>query len=101
MFFTYSDAKRALSASEFGEGTLDNILLDEVQCMGDETSLENCPHDPWRQHDCRSYEVAGVVCEANRGKYIVHVHVGLYLMEGLVFCVISKGCAPKTYISAA
>ncbi|XP_064629569.1 neurotrypsin-like [Lineus longissimus] len=62
----FSDAKKAVGGAQFGKG-VDNIFLDEVECVGDETSIENCPHLPWRSHDCRSHEVAGVICEANRG----------------------------------
>ena len=52
--------------SEFGAGGA-NFLLDEVECVGTESSLSECPHDPWRTHDCRPYEVAGVVCRVSKG----------------------------------
>ncbi|TSK22608.1 Neurotrypsin [Bagarius yarrelli] len=38
------------------------ILLDGVQCTGNELSLEECPHTPWGQHNCDHMEDAGVSC---------------------------------------
>eukprot|EP00095_Tigriopus_kingsejongensis_P002017 maker-scaffold419_size176504-snap-gene-0.37 protein:Tk02017 transcript:maker-scaffold419_size176504-snap-gene-0.37-mRNA-1 annotation:"hypothetical protein DAPPUDRAFT_316225" len=38
------------------------ILLDEVKCRGNESSLLDCTFDPWMTHDCRANEWAGVRC---------------------------------------
>ncbi|XP_069395150.1 neurotrypsin isoform X1 [Paralichthys olivaceus] len=37
------------------------VLLSEVQCTGNELSLEECPHN-WEQQNCDHMEVAGVTC---------------------------------------
>ncbi len=54
--------------SEFG-GDSGNFLLDEVECTGLESSIEDCSHSPWRIHDCHSYEAAGAVCIVGKGEH--------------------------------
>ena len=52
----------------FGGGNGD-ILLDNVVCRGNESSLLECSTNPIRQHNCDHSEDAGVMCE---GKYPIH-----------------------------
>lgn len=51
------------AGDRYGRGSGD-ILLDNVVCNGDESSLLNCSHNPLRQNNCdRNHsEDAGVVC---------------------------------------
>ncbi|NXC44285.1 DMBT1 protein, partial [Penelope pileata] len=54
-------ATDAVGAAQFGEGT-GEILLDEVQCQGNEAVLWQCSHDGWLITDCLHMEDAGVIC---------------------------------------
>jgi len=59
---------QAIGFSEFGEGT-GPILLDSVECNGDESSIDQCSHAGWETHDCSHYEDASVICDQGSGGY--------------------------------
>jgi len=57
----FINALQATLRASFGQGT-GTIWLDNVQCRGNETRIENCPNDGWGEHNCGHSEDAGVVC---------------------------------------
>ncbi|KFP71344.1 Deleted in malignant brain tumors 1 protein, partial [Acanthisitta chloris] len=48
-------------AAHFGVGS-GHIFLDDVQCRGDEPSLQMCRHNGWGVHNCLHVEDASVIC---------------------------------------
>ncbi|CAI9722756.1 serine protease svh-1-like isoform X3 [Octopus vulgaris] len=62
----YTGAVKAIPFSNFGPGNA-NFLLTNVECIGNETSLLDCPKSPWRQHNCKRHETASVICKLDKG----------------------------------
>uniref|UniRef100_A0A665UPM6 Neurotrypsin n=1 Tax=Echeneis naucrates TaxID=173247 RepID=A0A665UPM6_ECHNA len=52
---------KAWNLAHYGQGS-GPILLDQVQCSGNELSLEECSHNSWEMHNCDHREDAGVSC---------------------------------------
>ena len=46
---------------QFGEGS-GQILLDDVECMGNENHLSQCPHNDIGVHNCMHFQDIGVQC---------------------------------------
>ena len=59
MYFTSGAIARG--SAYFGQGS-GSILLDNVQCTGNESSIFSCSHNSIGSHDCSHSEDAGVVC---------------------------------------
>ena len=57
----FENAVVAQKFAIFGEGN-GHIWLDNVHCVGNESSIENCPHNGWNDHNCGHHEDASVVC---------------------------------------
>ncbi|XP_030834835.1 deleted in malignant brain tumors 1 protein-like [Strongylocentrotus purpuratus] len=53
------------SADKFEEGT-GNIILDNVECVGNETNIAFCQHAGYRNHNCEHYEDVCVICAGKR-----------------------------------
>ncbi|XP_078354327.1 uncharacterized protein LOC144638916 [Oculina patagonica] len=61
----YPRAVAFTTGSTFGGAKGGPILLDEVNCTGNENTLAACPHFGWGNSDCNHTEDAGVICDFN------------------------------------
>ncbi len=59
-FVILTPALRQTTDSKFG-AVQNDFSYDNVNCIGTETSLHNCPHS--NSHNCNGGEGAGVVCQ--------------------------------------
>ena len=57
----YPGANRTSHFREYPAGT-GTIWMDDVHCIGNESSLASCPFNGWAVHNCAHFEDAGVVC---------------------------------------
>ena len=68
MHFLFSGATAQRRAT-YQQGT-GPILLDQVQCYGNESSVFDCNANPIGQHDCTHSKDAGITCSAGIKKII-------------------------------
>lgn len=62
-----SDSTSAKSTwSDMYKGGSGLILFDELDCTGDEVSLEQCNHEGFYVHDCDHSEDVGVICNISK-----------------------------------
>ncbi|XP_062989333.1 deleted in malignant brain tumors 1 protein-like [Elgaria multicarinata webbii] len=69
--------------AQFGQGSGD-IHLSDVQCRGNESSLEECAHNGWGVHDCRHKEDASVICSGTSNYFPLRLVNGENRCQGRV-----------------
>ena len=77
----FRDARQATRFATHGQGS-GVIWLDNVQCFGNETRLQDCQSNGFGVHNCRHFEDAGVVCTST---YFTYMHVYAYVKVTLLY----------------
>ncbi|KAG2501279.1 hypothetical protein HYH03_001081 [Edaphochlamys debaryana] len=68
----------ALCCAPHGEAVGARMLLDEVECVGNEMRLEQCRHSDWGVHDCARQEAVSVRCSGGGDAAAALEFVGCY-----------------------
>ena len=59
----YPNASSAPRSAYFGQGS-GKIWLDDVNCLGNETSIKRCSHNGWNVNNCGHIQDASVICSS-------------------------------------
>ena len=64
----YSNASDAPKKARFGQGS-GRMWLDNVNCLGHESSIAMCSNNGWGNHDCSHAKDASVICSSKYQKH--------------------------------
>ena len=64
------DVIDARVSAYYGQGS-GQVWLNNLNCVGNESTIVNCSYDGWGIHDCSHSKDAGVKCSASFGKLTV------------------------------
>ena len=85
--FIYCRYRGRVIGNRYGAGN-GTILLDNVQCLGNETAISECPHGGWNYHDCGHNEDVSVSCGTSPVQYgnfncsdINHFQLPVWILE--------------------
>ena len=71
------DAINARSGAYYGQGS-GQIWLNNVNCVGNESTVVNCLHNGWGNNNCSHGEDAGVKCTTAFGKLTI-IYIAMYM----------------------
>ena len=61
----------AVRKEEFYGQSIGPIWLDDLNCVGTESSIINCSHSGWGTNDCNYSSIAGVRCATPKGNVLL------------------------------
>ena len=61
----FGGAQNTFSVGEFGQGT-GTILLDNVRCVGHESTIFSCSHNGIGEHNCDHSKDTAVICQGEK-----------------------------------
>ena len=68
MYIGYIRSKGTVIGNRYGPGN-GTIWLDNVHCIGNETSIANCTHNDWGVNNCDHDEDVSVSCGTSPVQY--------------------------------
>ncbi|KAI8773540.1 neurotrypsin [Biomphalaria glabrata] len=75
---------KAVRDNGFNSKHIYGYLLDEVSCKANVSTLDDCSHSEWGQHDCLTREKAGVICAEAISDLKIRLRDGRNRFEGTV-----------------
>uniref|UniRef100_A0A8C0IMQ9 Neurotrypsin n=1 Tax=Chelonoidis abingdonii TaxID=106734 RepID=A0A8C0IMQ9_CHEAB len=94
-----SGTAKALSWAHYGQGS-GPILLDEVECSGNELSLDQCKKNNWGQQNCDHIEDAGVSCDPFTGTDPPHLPLGTERPREVLACALWASMSASPFCKA-
>lgn len=64
------------------------FMMDEVNCLGNETTLKDCDFNGWGVSDCNAEEVVGIICKVA----VMKCPADYFL------CEVSEECIPTSFL---